>query len=262
MSGEHVELRSDGREEIHRDFPGASRLRQQILEARSAGDDARVETLQREYRSARVAAQPVRSERVTAVSSSSPVMHTPTTATNAAGFRGRALLSGILLGWGPVLAPSDRGSGQLSTVDIQAPALASWLREVDPADVPVYFNHDDRRDPLGRHVVLESRERGLVGTFALDDTPAAWLIVEQADERALWLSCQFKILRSHRGAELRDGSTVVVADQVEISEVSVTLTPADERCVVETVRGRRPTWLARVDAIERDEMLRRTFGLA
>ncbi len=188
-------------------------------------------------------------------------MHTPRTATNAAGFRGDPLLSGVLVGFGPVLAPSDRGSGRTAVVDIQAPALASWLREVDPADVPVYFNHDDDRDPLGRFAVLELAERGLVETFALDDTPASWLIVEQSDERPLYLSAQFKILRSHRGPELRDGSRVVVADEVAVTEISLTLTPADDRCLVETVRGRRPAWLGRLDAAQRDEVLKRTFGL-
>ncbi|SRR6266568_164 len=267
---ERFHLQLVGREEIGHDvdFPGRDELRSQIIEAQASGNADAVARLQQQHRRRRLAAMGGRSVNMPGGTSSRVVapaagriLRTATSVLALNGFDGRALLSGVLFCWGAVLTANLRDGSGAGLMDVQPSAVTRWLHEVDPLAVGLYVNHEDDRNPVGRFVSFEIASQGLLATCAIFGTPAGSLLLDAADRGDALFSAQFRILRSHRGEEVR-GERVLVADEIAIVEGSLTPSPADMKAVVLTVRGVRAAWLRQQGAVDRDERLRKLWALS
>lgn len=238
--------------------PGLGPLRTAINRAHESGDLAELELLQRQYRAA---------------------VHGPTTqapGTGAARVRaagrpagrsarrpadplraevpGRTIV-GYVCTW-HTLTASQEHDGFRCWAAVLPGALDRCLAG-HPSQVPLVAAVH-RTDALGHFARFEADSIGLRGLAYVYPTPAGDVLLEAADDgRCPGLSISGDVLSSHqRPAPGLHGWPVFDVDALDLIDVAATAEAADERCLIELVGGRRPTFLRELDAMARDDLMR------
>jgi HK97 family phage prohead protease len=224
---------------------GFAPLRARIMAAHESGDVELLTQLQTEYRNrplpGRSIVRVVNSRGSTA---STPAPPKPPPVQRASDHDPERVLTGYVLRWGPV--PTATRDGESFTCDVQPDAIRAWLASTDPRSIPVHLNHGGLE--VGRWLSFDADEFGLWGTCVIDDEPAGDLVLEGVDRGEL------------RAFSLAFGSIGDEDEDVEIAEAGPATDAADEGAVIASIGGRQPLWMRRQSALERDELMRRTFG--
>ncbi len=92
-----------------------------------------------------------------------------------------------------------------------------WLRSVNPMTIDLIADHETDSCGCWRSFAID--DKGLFGVAQADDSPAATLLLDSCDDgRAAGLSFAARIVRSHATGRTVHGLTVIVADEISLSE--------------------------------------------